>query len=232
VNPSTNVTIAWALLRATVATLLVATVGPLQIRAQAESPEPASPPDSTSVPVVTHVATFVTSLGAIDMELYGEDAPRTVANIVGLIQEDYYNGVLFHAIVPGFYIQAGDPKTRDTTLRREWGTGGTSIYGGPFADELNPETPSYRRGYRKGTVAMANSGPNSNRSQFLIITRDLPNLPRTNTIFGYVEEQTTLDSIEAQPILMDDTGVGVPVTPIRILSASVKALNDSRSTSE
>ncbi len=120
-------------------------------------------------PVITHTATIETSMGNIELELYGKDAPKTVLNFVGLAEDDVYNGILFHRIVPGFVVQAGDPNTKDPAKKAMWGSGGTSIYDGKeFADELNKETPSYQRGYVVGVVAMANRGPNTNTSQFYI----------------------------------------------------------------
>ncbi len=172
-------------------------------------------------PVVTHTATLKTSMGTIDIELYGEDAPKTVENFVGLIDSGYYDGILFHRVHPGFVIQAGDPKTKDSTLRNEWGTGGSSIYGGAFADELNPNAPSYKRGYKRGVVAMANRGPNTNTSQFFIMLKDAA-LPKNYTIFGYVKDMETVDDI-AETELVDISKLGgKPKTPVVIETATVE----------
>src|SRR4051794_34833188 len=67
-------------------------------------------------PTVTYTAVIKTSLGDIEVELYGEDAPKTVENFVGLAKKDFFNGILFHRVAPGFVIQAGDPKTKDEAL--------------------------------------------------------------------------------------------------------------------
>src|SRR5206468_1944760 len=87
-------------------------------------------------------------------------------------------------------IQAGDPQSRDTSRRDLWGTGGKSASDTEFADELNPGTPSYQLGYKEGTVAMANRGPNTNTSQFFIMLVDNDKRPRplqkNYTIFGRV----------------------------------------------
>ncbi|MFM7158350.1 MAG: peptidylprolyl isomerase, partial [Bacteroidota bacterium] len=88
-------------------------------------------------PKVTHIVTMNTNHGAVTLSLYGEDAPKTVANFVGLAEQGFYDGILFHRVVPGFVIQAGDNKTKDETMKSQWGTGGESIYGGDFVDELN-----------------------------------------------------------------------------------------------
>ncbi|MDO8575378.1 MAG: peptidylprolyl isomerase [bacterium] len=117
-----------------------------------------------------------TSKGIIKIEMFGNDAPKTVENFVTLANKGYYNGVIFHRVIKGFMIQGGDPT----------GTGS----GGPgyqFADELNPNTESYKNGYKRGVVAMANAGPNTNGSQFFIIHADYP-LPNAYTIFGKVVE--------------------------------------------
>ena len=123
-------------------------------------------------------AIIETTMGTIEIELYPADAPKTVENFVKLAEKKYFDGVIFHRVSKGFVIQGGDPKGT--------GTGGTSIWGKEFDDELNPNTPSYKEGYKKGVVAMANRGPNTNTSQFFIMLRDNTNLPKNYTIFGKV----------------------------------------------
>ena len=139
-------------------------------------------------------ATIETSKGTIEIELYQSDAPKTVNNFVGLAEQGYFNGLLFHRVAKGFVIQTGDPKGN--------GTGGTSVYGKEFEDELNPSTPSYQQGYVHGTVAMANRGPNTNTSQFFIMLRDAQNMPKNYTIFGkVVKGLDVVDSIGAVEIV-------------------------------
>ena len=177
------------------------------------------PGEELPEPVVTHTVELQTSLGQITIDLFGKDAPKTVANFLGLIDSSFYPGILFHRVHPGFLVQTGDPKTKDSTLRGEWGTGGYSIYGGPFADELDPKAPSFKRGYRRGAVAMANRGPNTNTSQFFIILKDV-NLPQTFTIFGYVRDMATVDRIaETELVEIGRTG-GKPKNPISIVSVT------------
>ena len=121
-----------------------------------------------------HKVTIETSKGTIVFETYDADAPKTVENFIKLATKNYYSGVIFHRVIKGFMIQGGDPT----------GTGS----GGPgysFEDELNSSTPSYIKGYTRGTVAMANAGPNTNGSQFFILHKDYP-LPHNYTIFGNV----------------------------------------------
>jgi cyclophilin family peptidyl-prolyl cis-trans isomerase len=117
-------------------------------------------------------------LGTIEFELYAEDAPKTVENFVKLADRKYFNGVIFHRVSKGFVVQAGDPTGT--------GTGGKSIWGKDFADELNPNTASYKEGYKRGVLAMANKGPNTNSSQFFIMLQDNMRMPKNYTIFGKV----------------------------------------------
>ncbi len=124
------------------------------------------------------IAVIETSLGTIEAELYREDAPKTVDNFVKLAEKKYFNGIIFHRVSKGFVIQGGDPTGT--------GTGGKSIYGKEFEDELNPAAPSYKAGYLKGVLAMANRGPNTNTSQFFIMLRDNLRMPKNYTIFGKV----------------------------------------------
>ncbi len=124
------------------------------------------------------IAVIETSLGTIEAELYRDDAPKTVDNFVKLAEKKYFNGIIFHRVSKGFVIQGGDPTGT--------GTGGKSIYGKEFEDELNSAAPSYKAGYLKGVLAMANRGPNTNTSQFFIMLRDNMRMPKNYTIFGKV----------------------------------------------
>lgn len=113
-------------------------------------------------------AEILTDKGKIDFEIYPE-ATKAASNFIFLAQDHFYDGLVFHRVVPGFVIQGGDPKGD--------GTGGP---GYRFEDE--PVT----RKYTKGIVAMANAGPNTNGSQFFIMLEDHPELPPNYTIFGNV----------------------------------------------
>jgi cyclophilin family peptidyl-prolyl cis-trans isomerase len=160
--------------------------------------------------------TIETTKGDLELELYESDAPKTVANFVGLAQEGYYNGIIFHRISKGFVLQGGDSTGT--------GMGGRSIYGNEFDDELNPKTLSYQQGYTRGTVAMANRGPNTNTSQFFIILKDAPRLPKHYTIFGKVTKgMDVVDSIAAVEIIpqMSDTD-GKPKVDIVMKRVTVK----------
>ena len=125
------------------------------------------------------VVTIHTAKGDIVLDLYPNDAPKTVQNFATLAKKGYYNGLTFHRVEPGFVIQGGDPNGN--------GSGGYSIFGPTFADELNPDTESYKAGYQEGVLAMANRGPNTNGSQFFIMLADNTTLPHSYTIFGKVK---------------------------------------------
>ena len=124
-------------------------------------------------------ATVQTNKGTIRFELLESDAPKTTENFITLAERGYYDGVIFHRVIKGFMIQGGDPTGT--------GRGGESAWGGRFNDEIASSSALYQRGYKKGTVAMANAGPNTNGSQFFIMHADYP-LPPSYTIFGRVTD--------------------------------------------
>lgn len=134
--------------------------------------------------LVTATATLNTNKGDIKVELYGEDAPKTVENFLKLAREGYYDGISFHRVIPGFMIQGGDPLCGKNG---ELGVGpcGTGGPGYQFDDEINISSELYKTGYKKGVLAMANAGPNTNGSQFFIMVADYPLSPNY-TIFGRV----------------------------------------------
>ncbi len=107
-------------------------------------------------------AIMKTNLGDITIQLFPEQAPKTVENFVQLAKKGYYDGIIFHRVIPDFMIQGGDPTGT--------GMGGESIYGEKFADEFSPELFNLR-----GALSMANAGPNTNGSQFFIVQKkDVP----------------------------------------------------------
>jgi cyclophilin family peptidyl-prolyl cis-trans isomerase len=124
-----------------------------------------------------HTVVLKTSKGDITIELDADLAPKTVTNFVTLAKSGYYNNLTFHRVIPGFMIQGGDPSGN--------GTGGRSIYGEMFEDEIDPSGSVYSGGYKAGAIAMANRGPDTNGSQFFIMDTDYP-LPPNYTIFGKV----------------------------------------------
>jgi cyclophilin family peptidyl-prolyl cis-trans isomerase len=132
-------------------------------------------------------AVIKTNKGTIRFELLEADAPKTTENFITLAERGYYDGVIFHRVIKGFMIQGGDPTGT--------GRGGESAWGGRFNDEIDPRSAVYQRGYKSGTVAMANAGPNTNGSQFFIMHVDY-GLPPSYTIFGRVTEgQDVVDAI-------------------------------------
>lgn len=147
-----------------------------QTRSDDFLPEKQTMDKSNSEPVLVEITT---NLGKIVMELWPDKAPQTVENFLKLSRQGFYTGTLFHRVIPDFMIQGGDPlsKQADRSLH---GTGGP---GYQFADEINDEK------LVAGTVAMANAGPNTNGSQFFIVTADsTPWLDGLHTVFGRVSE--------------------------------------------
>ena len=149
--------------------------------------------------MANRIATIETNHGTIRFELLEEDAPKTTENFRLLAERGYYDGVIFHRVIKGFMIQGGDPTGT--------GSGGKSAWGGRFDDEIDKTSPLYRGAYAKGTVAMANAGPNTNGSQFFIMHSDYP-LPPSYTKFGrVVEGQDVVDKIAATPTRPGDRPV-------------------------
>jgi cyclophilin family peptidyl-prolyl cis-trans isomerase len=141
--------------------------------------------------MANRIATIETNKGTIKFELLEQDAPKTTENFRLLAEKGYYDGVIFHRVIPNFMIQGGDPLGE--------GYGGESAWGGKFDDEIDRESALYQGVYNKGTVAMANSGPNTNGSQFFIMHIDYP-LPPSYSKFGKVlEGQEVVDAIANVP---------------------------------
>ena len=121
-----------------------------------------------------------TNFGNIEFNLLPELAPETVRNFVKLAESEFYNGSLFHRVIPGFMIQGGDPNTKKPELRAQWGMGGPGY-------TINAEFNS--RSHLRGIVSMARSqDPNSAGSQFFIVTTDSTFLDREYTVFGEVTQ--------------------------------------------
>lgn len=136
-------------------------------------------PSVTTAPIV-----FETSMGKIGIELYAKDAPKTTENFLKLAKQGFYDGLSFHRVIPGFMVQGGDPNCGKNGGADQGFCGG----GGPgykFDDEITASSELYKTGYKTGVVAMANSGPNTNGSQFFIMVDDTP-LPPKYVIFGRV----------------------------------------------
>ena len=139
-------------------------------------------------------AVIKTSYGEMEIAFWPDVAPKTVENFKKLAREGFYNGTAFHRIIKGFMIQGGDPKGD--------GSGGESAWGGTFPDEITKTSPLYANGmgYKRGIVALANSGPNTNGSQFFVLHKDYP-LPATYSIFGRVTKGIeVIDALAEVPV--------------------------------
>ena len=121
-----------------------------------------------------------TNFGNIELNLLPELAPETVRNFTKLAESEFYNGTLFHRVIPGFMIQGGDPNTKKPELRAQWGMGGPGH---------NVKAEFSSRSHLRGIVSMARStDPNSAGSQFFIVTTDSTFLDREYTVFGEVTQ--------------------------------------------
>ena len=159
-----------------------------------------TPPAMAIDPAKRYTATIETSAGTMVAELFPGDAPNTVNNFVFLARDGFYDGVIFHRTIPGFMIQGGDPT----------GTG----RGGPgyrFADE------PVKRPYARGTLAMANAGPDTNGSQFFVMHADY-RLPPNYTVFGKLTAgEEVVDAIATAPTGAQDR----PHDPVSITSVAI-----------
>ncbi len=156
--------------------------------------------ETVTKPSKTYSATIKTTAGEITVEL-SKDTPLTTNNFVFLAQEKFYDGVIFHRVIPGFMIQGGDPTGT--------GTGGP---GYKFSDE------KFTGEYKRGTIAMANSGPNTNGSQFFIMHADFA-LPPNYVIFGMTTSGLdVVDKIAAGKTDPNDR----PVEPVSIQSIEIQ----------
>jgi cyclophilin family peptidyl-prolyl cis-trans isomerase len=163
----------------------------------------AAPPLCINV-AKTYVAHLTTDVGAFDVTFDAKLAPKTVNNFVFLALNHFYDGVVFHRVIPGFVVQGGDPTGT--------GTGGP---GYQFADELPPSGA-----YKIGSLAMANSGPNTNGSQFFIITGDQgTQLPPQYSLFGQVT--TGMDVVKK--IESDGAASGTPKVIHKMLKVTITA---------
>ncbi|HKR02407.1 MAG TPA: peptidylprolyl isomerase [Pyrinomonadaceae bacterium] len=160
--------------------------------------------------MANHIAVIKTNKGTIRFELLEADAPKTTENFRLLAERGYYDGVIFHRVIKGFMIQGGDPLGM--------GYGGESAWGGKFKDEIDRSSQLYQGAYKAGTVAMANSGPNTNGSQFFIMHTDYP-LPPSYTKFGQViEGQDIVDAIATTQTDRNDK----PTSPVTMEKVTIE----------
>ena len=148
-----------------------------------------------------------TTEGVVEIELMNDVAPKTCENFTKLVEKGYYNGLIFHRVIKGFMLQGGDPTGT--------GRGGESIWGKPFPDEV-AESAKFDS---PGVLAMANSGPNTNGSQFFITTGKTPWLNMRHTIFGkVVSGYDVVEKIENSDTDQNDK----PKTSQKIIKAYLK----------
>jgi len=160
-------------------------------------------------------ATIETDKGSIGLEFFESDAPKAVENFRLLAEHDYFANVTCHRIVKGFMIQCGDPTGT--------GTGGESAWGEPFPDNINPQSPLYQAGYRRGILAYANAGPNTSGSQFFIMHMDYELAPNYVIFARVTSGMTAVDAIaDTQTSLGDDGAMSKPVTPQTIKTITVR----------
>jgi len=157
-------------------------------------------------------ATIATEIGDIDIELFDESAPKAAKNFIDLAKKGFYDDVIFHRVIPGFVIQGGDGQYgKKTSLQR--GRVGTGGPGYKFEDE------PVKGEYQRGSLAMANAGPNTNGSQFFICTDDLGGkLPKNYTLFGQVTKGLeVVDKIVSAP----RDGKDLPNEPVAMTTVTI-----------
>jgi len=155
---------------------------------------------------------ITTSLGEISIELFGDAAPRTVENFKKLAGAGFYNGLLFHRIVPDFVIQGGDPNTKDVANKSKWGTGGPG---------WNVKAEFNKNKHTRGALSMARSqDPNSAGSQFFIVLKDANFLDGQYTVFGKVT--SGMDAVDGIAALKTDSmDAPVNVDQARMIKVTV-----------
>lgn len=166
---------------------------------------------NTTQPNKTMTATLHTTMGDITLKFLPEQAPNTVANFLKLAKSGFYDGTRFHRVIKNFMIQGGDPLSKDDTKKAQWGTGGP---GYQFNDEVSKTNSNI-----VGSVAMANSGPNTQGSQFFINAVDNHYLDPNYTVFAQVT--SGLDVVEAIDKVATD-GSDRPLSPVTITSVVVQ----------
>jgi cyclophilin family peptidyl-prolyl cis-trans isomerase len=190
---------------------------PMVLASSACGPEP---PGNPKVPAGAKSsggrhAVIETDKGSIEIEFFANEQPKAVENFRLLAEHGYYDGLTFHRIVKGFMVQGGDPLGD--------GTGGQSAWGEPFADDIDPSSPLYQGGYRRGLLAMANSGPNTNGSQFFIMHDDYPLEPNYVIFARVTSGLEVVDALARVPTTVGPTGeMSRPVTPVKITKVTVR----------
>lgn len=161
-------------------------------------------------------ATVKTNYGTFTVSFLDNQAPIAVENFIRLANDKKYDDSVFHRIIKGFMIQGGDFTNGN-------GTGGESIWGESFVDQLGTDGPDYPGGYKRGVVAMANAGANTNGSQFFVMHADYP-LPNCYTIFGKVTQGLdVIDKIANVQVLENMFGEpSVPATKVNLEQVTIE----------
>ena len=207
-----------------IAVVLLVVLGLNKLNNAPKTPTPEEPVTSTeegntntTTPMDTPTASgnttvvMKTSMGDITIELFTKDMPVTAGNFLELVQKDYYDGVKFHRVIPGFMVQGGDPLTKDDAMVARWGTGGP---GYTIPDEFGP-----RYSNERGTISMANAGPNTGGSQFFLNTVNNTFLDGKHPVFGRITGGLeVVDAISNVPRNQRD----VPTTPVVIQDVVVQ----------
>jgi len=178
-----------------------------------EEPLSEQTPETTTMdeaPTGNTTIVMKTNMGNITIELFTKDAPITAGNFLKLVREDFYDGVKFHRVIDGFMVQGGDPLSKNDALASRWGTGGP---GYSIQDEFIPGFSNVR-----GTLSMANSGPNTGGSQFFINTVDNVFLDNKHAVFGKVT--AGMDVVDAITKVEKAPG-DRPVSPVTIEDVTV-----------
>jgi cyclophilin family peptidyl-prolyl cis-trans isomerase len=206
----------WLLFSAVALILMAGCGSPPESTAESKAPGGESKAPATTAKSSGGMHALIeTDKGPIELEFLPGDAPKAVENFRLLAERGYYDNLTFHRIIKGFMIQGGDPSGD--------GTGGESAWGGTFEDEIKSDSPTYRDGYRRGIMAMANAGPNTNGSQFFIMHQDYP-LPPAYVIFAKVVKGIeVVDALADTPTARGpDGGMSQPVTPPRMKKVTIR----------
>lgn len=174
-----------------------------------EEPRPETAAQKESTPVTG--AIIKTNFGDIEIAFFRDQAPNTVLNFQKLAETGFYTSTKFHRVIKDFMIQGGDPLSKDDKEMGRWGTGGP---GYTFADEINTQK------IVRGALAMANAGPNTNGSQFFIVTAEAtPWLDGRHTVFGkVVRGMDVVDKISLVEVMQND----IPTSPVIVLDIKLK----------
>ena len=169
---------------------------------------------------VREFAVLETSKGTLELELWPDAAPQTVRNFKYLADSHYYDDTAFHRLVAGFMVQGGDPNTRDPSKSASYGTGGP---GYAIPDEVSTDPA---RSHKRGVISMANSGPNTNGSQFFIVFGDASFLDGSYSSFGKLTDrasnETTLNTLAAEAVVQQDSSTEISKPVNRLVVQSIR----------